>query len=113
MAFPAFRGRLKEIGEAWRFDEMAKRKKRIATVNRKLGILDQLPSAEARLERSRRRPKATKTSALRRLGKACHRPSGRSLKEPAELWEGAVEHMFPAGNGAKGDAFQMIALPVH
>jgi hypothetical protein len=26
------------------------------------------------------------------------------LKEPAEkLWEGAVEHMFPAGNGAKGD----------
>jgi hypothetical protein len=26
------------------------------------------------------------------------------LKEPAEkLWEGAVEHMFPTGNGAKGD----------
>jgi len=26
------------------------------------------------------------------------------LKEPAEkLWEGAVEHMFPTGNGVKGD----------
>jgi hypothetical protein len=26
------------------------------------------------------------------------------LKEPAEkLWEGAVEHMFPTGNGAKGN----------
>jgi hypothetical protein len=79
---------------------MAKRKKPIATVNRKLGI-----SISCRVQKpvlkdldAYRKPlKLSRSAALVKL-------ATNHLKEPAEkLWEGAVEHMFPAGNGAKGD----------
>ena len=82
---------------------MAKRKKRIATVNRKFGI-----SISCRVQKpflkdldAYRKPlKLSRPAALEKL--ATERLAG--LKEPAErLWEGAVERMFPAGSGVKGD----------
>ena len=91
-----------KVREARRFNEMAKRK-RIATVNRKLGI-----SISCRVQKPvlkdldayRKSLKLSRSAALVKL--ATDHLAG--LKEPAEkLWEGAVEHMFPAGNGAKGD----------
>jgi hypothetical protein len=88
--------------EARQFNEMAKRK-RIATVNRKLGISIscrvQKPALKD-LDTYRKSLKLSRSAALVKL--ATDHLAG--LKEPAEkLWEGAVEHMFPAGNGAKGD----------
>ena len=82
---------------------MVKRKKRIATVNRKLGILIkcrvQKPVLKD-LDAYRKQLKLSRPAALVKL--ATDQLAG--LKEPAEkLWEDAVEHMFPAGNGAKGD----------
>jgi hypothetical protein len=88
---------------AQRFDEMAKRKKRVATVNRKLGI-----SINCRVQKpflkdldAYRKPlKLSRPAALVKL--ATEHLAG--LKEPAEkLWEGAVERMFPAASGVKGD----------
>ena len=82
---------------------MAKRKKRIATVNRKLGI-----SISCRVQKpvfkdldTYRKPlKLSRPAALVKL--ATEHLAG--LKEPAEkLWEGAVERMFPVANGVKGD----------
>ncbi|MFZ3238932.1 MAG: hypothetical protein WA196_00700 [Pseudolabrys sp.] len=76
-------------------------KKRIATVNRKLGI-----SISCRVQKPvlkdldayRKSLKLSRSAALVKL--ATDHLAG--LKEPAEkLWEGAVEHMFPTGNGAK------------
>ena len=92
-----------KVREARRFDEMAKRKKRIATGHRKLGI-----SISCRVQKSvlkdldvyRKSLKLSRSAALVKL--ATDHLAG--LKEPAEkMWEGAVEHMFPAGDGAKGD----------
>ena len=92
-----------KVREARRFEKMAKRKKRIATVNRKLGI-----SISCRVQKPvlkdldayRKSLKLSRSAALVKL--ATDHLAG--LKEPAEkLWEGAVEHMFPTGNGAKGD----------
>jgi len=80
---------------------MGKRKKRIA--NSKLGI-----SISCRVQKPvlkdldayRKSLKLSRSAALVKL--ATDHLAG--LKEPAEkLWEGAVEHMFPAGDGAKGD----------
>jgi hypothetical protein len=80
---------------------MAKRKKRIA--NSKLGI-----SISCRVQKPvlkdldayRKSLKLSRSAALVKL--VTDHLAG--LKEPAEkLWEGAVEHMFPAGDGAKGD----------
>ena len=96
------RGRLIRF-VAQRFDEMAKRKKRIVTVNRKFGIsiscrvqkpfLKDLDAYRKPLKLSR--PAALVKLATEHLG---------GLKEPAEkLWEGAVERMFPAASGVKGD----------
>jgi hypothetical protein len=82
---------------------MAKRKKRIATVNRKLGI-----SISCRVQKpflkdldAYRKPlKLSRSAALVKL--ATEHLTG--LKEPAEkLWEGAVERMFPAAGAVKGD----------
>ena len=82
---------------------MAKRKKRIATLNRKLGI-----SINCRVQKpflndldTYRKPlKLSRPVALVKL--ATERLAG--LKEPAEkLWEGAVERMFPDAGGVKGD----------
>src|SRR5215813_11373984 len=96
-------GAANKVREARRFDEMAKRKKRIATVNRKLGI-----SISRRVQKpvlkdldAYRKPlKLSRSAALVKL--ATDHLAG--LKEPAEkMWEGAVEHMFPTGNGVKGD----------
>jgi hypothetical protein len=81
---------------------MAKRKKRIATLNRKLGIsiscrvqkpvLKDLDAYRKPLKLSR--PAAVKLATEHLAG----------LKEPAEkLWEGAVERMFPAASAFKGD----------
>jgi len=80
---------------------MAKRKKRIA--NSKLGISIscrvQKPVSKD-LDACRKSLKLSRSAALVKL--ATDHLAG--LKEPAEkLWEGAVEHMFPAGDGAKGD----------
>jgi hypothetical protein len=61
---------------------MSKRKKRIATGHRKLGI-----SISCRVQKS----------VLKDLD--AYRTEGASRKDV----EGAVEHMFPAGDGAKGD----------
>jgi hypothetical protein len=88
---------------AQRFDEMAKRKKRIATVTRKLGF-----SINCRVQKpflkdldAYRKPlKLSRPAALVKL--ATEHLAG--LKEPAEkLWEGAVERMFPAAGAVKGD----------
>src|SRR5262249_11947631 len=82
---------------------MAKRKKRIATVNAKLGI-----SISCRVQKPvlkdldvyRKPLKLSRSAALVKLAT----DHLAELKEPAEkLWEGAVEHMFPTGNGVKGD----------
>jgi hypothetical protein len=82
---------------------MAKRKKRIATVSRKLGI-----SISCRVQKPvlkdldayRMSLKLSRPAALVRL--ATEHLAG--LKEPSEkLWEGAVERMFPAANEAKGN----------
>jgi hypothetical protein len=95
------RGGSDKVREARRFDEMAKRKKRIATVNRKLGI-----SISCRVQKpvlkdldAYRKPlKLSRPAALAKL--ATEHLAG--LQEPAEkLWEGAVERMFPAA--VKGD----------
>ena len=89
--------------EALRFDEMAKPKKRITTVNRKPGI-----SISCRVQKPvlkdldayRKSLKLSRPAALVKL--ATEHLTG--LKEPAErLWEGAVERMFPAANEVKGD----------
>ena len=82
---------------------MAMRKKRIATVKRKLGI-----SISCRVQKPvlkdldayRKTLKLSRPAALVKL--ATEQLAG--LKEPAEkLWEGAVERMFPAASGVKGD----------
>jgi hypothetical protein len=82
---------------------MARRKKRIATANRKLGI-----SISCRVQKpvlkdldAYRKPlKLSRPAALVKL--ATEHLTG--LKEPAEkLWEDAVERMFPAASGVKGD----------
>ena len=85
------------------FDEMAKRKKRIATVTRKLGVLIscrvQKPFLKD-LDAYRKSLKLSRPAALVKL--ATQHLAG--LKEPAEkLWEGAVERMFPEASGVKGD----------
>ena len=85
------------------FDEMAKRKKRIATVTRKLGILIncrvQKPFLKD-LDAYRKSLKLSRPAALVKL--ATEQLAG--LKEPAEkLWEGAVERMFPEASGVKGE----------
>ena len=90
------------------FDEMAKRKKRIATVTRKLGILINcrvqkpfLKDLDVKdLDAYRKSLKLSRPAALVKL--ATEQLAG--LKEPAEkLWEGAVERMFPEASGVKGD----------
>ena len=58
---------------------------------------DQLPSAEASLERSWRLPKVTKTFALRSLGKARHRPPSRTKGASGKAVGRRRRHMFPAG----------------
>ena len=96
-------GAANKVCETQRFDEMAKRKKRIATLNTKLGI-----SISCRVQKpvlkdldAYRKPlKLSRSAALVKLAT----DHLAELKEPAEkLWEGAVEHMFPTGNGVKGD----------
>jgi hypothetical protein len=82
---------------------MAKRKKRIATVTRKLGnsisCRVQKPVLKD-LDAYRKPLKLSRAAALVKL--ATDHLAG--LKEPAEkLWEGAVARMFPAANEAKGD----------
>jgi hypothetical protein len=92
-----------KVCETRRFDEMAKRKKRIATINTKLGI-----SISCRVQKpvlkdldAYRKPlKLSRSAALVKLATE----HLAALKEPAEkLWEGAVERMFPAASGVKGD----------
>ena len=82
---------------------MAKRKKRVPTLNRKPGTAISCRVQKPFLKDldSYRKPlKLSRPAALVKL--ATEHLAG--LKEPAEkLWEGAVEHMFPAGDGAKGD----------
>ena len=88
---------------ARRFDEMAKQKKRIATVNRKLAI-----SVNCRMQKPflkdldafRKTLKLSRPAALVKL--ATEHLAG--LKEPAEkMWEGAVERMFPSAGEVKDD----------
>ena len=79
---------------------MAKRKKRVATVNRKLGISINCRVFLKDLDAYRKPLKLSRPAALVKL--ASEHLAG--LKEPAEkLWEGAVERMFPAASGVKGD----------
>jgi hypothetical protein len=83
--------------------EMATRKKRIATVNRKLGtsISCRVQKAFLKdLDAYRKPLKLSRSAALVKL--ATDHLAG--LKEPAEkLWEGSVERMFPVASGVKGD----------
>jgi hypothetical protein len=88
-------GAADKVREARRFDEMAKRKKRIATVNRKLGSLIscrvQKPVLKD-LDAYRKPLKLSRSVALVKL--ATDHLAG--LKEPAEkLWEGAVDTCSP------------------
>src|SRR5262245_48302846 len=96
-------GAADKLRGAQRFDEMAKRKKRIATVKRKLGT-----SISCRVQKPflkdldayRKPPKLSRPAALVKL--ATERLA--ALTEPAEkLWEGAVEHMFPPASKVKSD----------
>jgi hypothetical protein len=82
---------------------MTKRKKRIATVNSKLGISIscrvQKPDLKD-LDAYRKPLKLSRPSALVKL--ATDHLAG--LKEPAEkMWESAVERMFPAPDEGKGN----------
>jgi len=85
------------------FDEMAKRKKRIATGTRKLGILINCRVQEPflkDLDAYRKSLKLSRPAALVKLAT----DHLAALKEPAEkLWEGAVGRMFPKASGVKGD----------
>lgn len=86
-----------------RFDEMAKRRKPIATVNKELGISINCRAQKPflrDLDAYRKPLKLSRAAALVKL--ATEHLVG--LKEPAEkLWEGAVERMFPAASEVKGD----------
>ena len=82
---------------------MAKRKKRITTINRKLdnsiSCRVQKPFLKD-LDAYRKPLKLSRPAALVKLATE----HLAELKEPAErLWEGAVERMFPAVSAAKGD----------
>jgi hypothetical protein len=82
---------------------MAKRKKRVATVNRKLGTAIscrvQKPFLKD-LDAYRKPLKLSRSAALIKL--ATEHVAG--LKEPAEkLWESSVDRMFPVAGGVKGD----------
>ena len=79
---------------------MAKRKKRIAKKHDiSVSCRVQKPVLKD-LDAYRKPLKLSRSAALVKL--AAEHLAG--LKEPAEkMWEGAVQHMFPAGNGAKGD----------
>jgi hypothetical protein len=99
----AFTGRLIRFVKLGGSMKLAKRKKRIATLNRKLGI-----SISCRVQKpflkdldAYRKPlKLSRSAVLVKL--ATEHLTG--LKEPAEkLWEGAVERMFPAAGAVKGD----------
>ena len=95
-------GAADKVRGAQRFDEMAKRKKRMATVNRKPGTAIscrvQKPFLKD-LDAYRKPLKLSRPAALVKL--ATEHLAG--LKEPAEkLWEGAVEQMFPVAGGVKG-----------
>src|SRR5690348_8627418 len=84
-----------------RFDAMAKRKKQIATVDRRLGSLItcrvQKPVLRD-LDTYRKPLKLSRPAALVKLATE----HLAELKEPAErLWEGAVERMFPAADEFK------------
>jgi hypothetical protein len=88
-------GAADKVREARRFDEMAKRKKRIATVNRKLGSLIscrvQKPVLKD-LDAYRKPLKLSRPAALVKL--ATEHLAG--LKEPAEkLWESASRTNVP------------------
>src|SRR5215472_808469 len=88
---------------AQRFGEMAKRKKRKATVTRKLGISINCRVQKPFLKDLDAYRKLLKLSRAAALVKLATDHLVR-LKEPAEkLWEGAVERMFPAASGVKDD----------
>ena len=101
--FSSIQGGGYKVREVRRIDKMAKRKKPIATVNRKLGILISCRVHEPvlkDLDAYRKPLKLSRPAALVKL--ATEHLAG--LKEPAEkLWESAVERMFPAASGVKGD----------
>ena len=82
---------------------MAKRKKRIANVNRKVGISINCRVQKPFLKDLDAYRKPLKLSRAAALVKLANDHLVR-LKESAEkLWEGAVERMFPAASGVKDD----------
>jgi len=93
--FSSIQGGGYKVREVRRIDKMAKRKKRVAIKNRKLGI-----SISCRVQK----PVLKDLDAYRKLLKLS-RPDAlvklatdhlAGLKEPAEkLWEGAVDTCFP------------------
>jgi hypothetical protein len=93
--FSSIQGGGYKVREVRRIDKMAKRKKPIATVNRKLGILISCRVHEPvlkDLDAYRKSLKLSRSSALVKL--ATDHLAG--LKEPAEkLWEGAVDTCSP------------------
>jgi hypothetical protein len=93
--FSSIQGGGYKVREVRRIDKMAKRKKPIATVNRKLGILISCRVHEPvlkDLDAYRKSLELSRSSALVKL--ATDHLAG--LKEPAEkLWEGAVDTCFP------------------
>ena len=93
--FSSIQGGGYKVREVRRIDKMAKRKKPIATVNRKLGILISCRVHEPvlkDLDAYRKPLKLSRSVALVKL--ATDHLAG--LKEPAEkLWEGAVDTCSP------------------
>ena len=93
--FSSIQGGGYKVREVRRIDKMAKRKKPIATVNRKLCILISCRVHEPvlkDLDAYRKSLKLSRSSALVKL--ATDHLAG--LKEPAEkLWEGAVDICSP------------------
>ena len=89
--FSSIQGGGYKVREVRRIDKMAKRKKPIATVNRKLGILISCRVHKPvlkDLDAYRKSLELSRSSALVKL--ATDHLAG--LKEPAEkLWEGAVD----------------------
>jgi hypothetical protein len=82
---------------------MAKRRKRIAIKNKELGISISCRVQKPFLKDLDAYRKQLKLSRPAALAKLATEHLAR-LKEPADkLWEGSVEHMFPAANAIKGD----------
>ena len=95
--FSSIQGGGYKVREVRRIDKMAKRKKPIATVNRKLGILISCRVHEPVLKDLDACRKSLKLSRSSALVKLRHRPPGRTEGASRKAVGRRRRHMFPAG----------------